>query len=133
MKRPLILAILGVLIIAGILAGIKALQIGRMIDQGKQFVPPPETVTTYRVQPQQWDARLGAVGSLSAVQGVTVSAETPGKIVAIAFQSGSRHQTAHRACPWACQRVSGHHGPRPVAGQHARLAPGRHRCRFASA
>ncbi len=89
MKKRIALAILGVLLAAGLLAGIKALQIGKMIDQGKQFVPPPETVTAYRVQPQQWDAQLDAVGSLSAVQGVTISAESPGKVVTIAFQAGS--------------------------------------------
>lgn len=88
MKKRIVLALLGVLIVAGLLAGIKALQIGKMIDQGKKFVPPAETVTTYQVQPQQWDAQLNAVGSLTAVQGVTVAAETPGKIVAIAFQPG---------------------------------------------
>lgn len=89
MKKRIVLAVLGVLIVAGLLAGIKALQIGKMIDQGKAFVPPPETVTVYQVQPQAWGAELTAVGSLTAVQGVTVSAETPGKVVAIAFQAGS--------------------------------------------
>jgi membrane fusion protein (multidrug efflux system) len=89
MKKRIVLALLGVLIVAGLLAGIKALQIGKMIDQGEKFVPPAETVTTYKVQPQQWDAQLNAVGSLTAVQGVTVAAETPGKIVAIAFQPGN--------------------------------------------
>ncbi len=89
MKKRIVLAVLGVLLVAGLLAGIKALQIGKMIDQGKQFVPPPETVTTYQVQPQTWDARLGAVASMTAVQGVTVAAELPGKVVAIAFQPGS--------------------------------------------
>ncbi|NJC88387.1 MAG: efflux RND transporter periplasmic adaptor subunit [Desulfuromonas sp.] len=89
MKKRIALAILGVLIIAGILAGIKALQIGKMIDQGKAFVPPPETVTAIAVQPQTWIGELSAVGSVTAVQGVTVSAENPGKIVEIAFAPGS--------------------------------------------
>ncbi len=89
MKKRIALAIVGLLIVVGLLAGIKFLQIGKMIDQGKKFVPPAETVTTYQVQPQQWDAQLNAVGSLAAVQGVTVSAEVPGKVVAIAFQSGA--------------------------------------------
>lgn len=89
MKKRIAFAILGVLIVAGILAGLKALQIGKMIDQGKAFVPPTETVTAYQVQSQAWTGELAAVGSLTAVQGVTVSAEAPGKIVAIAFQPGS--------------------------------------------
>ncbi len=89
MKKRIVLAILGVLIVAGILAGINVLQIGKKIDQGQSFVPPPETVTAYQVQPQSWVSELAAVGSMTAVQGVTISAESPGKIVAIAFQPGN--------------------------------------------
>ena len=33
MKKKIFLALIGVLVIAGILAGIKALQISRMVDQ----------------------------------------------------------------------------------------------------
>jgi len=87
MKKYLI-AILGILLIAGLLGGIKALQIGKMIDQGKAFVPPPETVTTAVAQAQTWETTLSAVGSLRAVQGVTVAAELPGKVVEIAFAAG---------------------------------------------
>jgi membrane fusion protein (multidrug efflux system) len=89
MKKRIVLALLGVLLVAGLLAGIKALQIGKMIDQGKAFIPPAETVTSFQVQPQSWTSELAAVGSLTAVQGVTIAAEAPGKIVAIAFQPGS--------------------------------------------
>jgi membrane fusion protein (multidrug efflux system) len=93
MKKRVVFAVLGVLLVAGLLAGIKALQIGTMIDQGKRFVPPPETVTVYEAQTQSWDTRLSAVGSLTAVQGVTIAAEAPGKVVAIAFRAGSRVRT----------------------------------------
>lgn len=89
MKKRIFLAILGLVIIVGILAGIKALQIGAMIDQGKKFVPPPETVTTAKVNPDSWENALTAVGTLTAVQGVDVSAELAGKVVQIAFESGS--------------------------------------------
>jgi membrane fusion protein (multidrug efflux system) len=89
MKKRIVLALLGVLIVAGLLTGIKALQIGKMIDQGKAFIPPAETVTSFRVEKQSWTSELAAIGSLAAVQGVTVAAESPGKIVAIAFQPGS--------------------------------------------
>ena len=36
-----------------------------------------------------WEQRLTAVGSLEAVQGVTVSAETGGRVSRIAFESGA--------------------------------------------
>jgi membrane fusion protein, multidrug efflux system len=89
MKKRIIFAILGLVIVIAILAGIKALQIGAMIDQGKKFVPPPETVTTAIVKADSWENALTAVGTLTAVQGVNVSAELAGKVVKIAFDSGA--------------------------------------------
>jgi membrane fusion protein (multidrug efflux system) len=63
-----------------------------MIAIGSQFVPPPETVTTAVVQSETWEETITAVGSLEAVQGVTVAAEMSGRVVRIAFQAGSRVQ-----------------------------------------
>ncbi|MEJ2197791.1 MAG: efflux RND transporter periplasmic adaptor subunit [Desulfuromonadales bacterium] len=71
-------------------AGIKALQISRMMDKSAQFRPPPEPVTTVEVTENSWESLLSAVGSLAAVQGVTVAAELPGKVVHIAFQPGMK-------------------------------------------
>src|SRR5512136_1456797 len=89
MKKRIIFAILGLVIVIAILAGIKFLQIRAMIDQGKKFVPPPETVTTATVKADSWENALTAVGTLTAVQGVNVSAELSGKVVKIAFESGT--------------------------------------------
>jgi membrane fusion protein (multidrug efflux system) len=89
MKKRIFLTALALIVLAGILAGIKALQIGRMIDAGAQFVPPLETVTTTEVRAESWESLLTAVGSLTAVQGVTVAAELPGKVAQIAFEPGS--------------------------------------------
>jgi membrane fusion protein (multidrug efflux system) len=52
--------------------------------------PPPETVTTAVVRRQTWESLLPAVGSLQAVQGVTVEAELAGKVVQIAFEPGTK-------------------------------------------
>jgi membrane fusion protein, multidrug efflux system len=90
MKKTLILTIIGLFIIVAILAGIKALQIRAMIDKGKQFAPPPEIVTSSPVTSESWESLLTAVGSLDAVQGVTLTAEVTGKVVEVAFQAGSR-------------------------------------------
>jgi membrane fusion protein (multidrug efflux system) len=87
-KRYLLLAILLLLIVGAVLGGIKGLQIDRMIAHGKQMVPPPEAVTTAPATLQSWESLIAAVGSLSAVQGVTVSAELTGKVVQIAFTPG---------------------------------------------
>ena len=90
MKKSLILAILGLLVLVGVLVGIKGLQIDRMIAQGKQFVPPPEPVTTAVAHPEAWESLLTSVGSLEAVQGVIITAELTGKVVDIAFEPGAR-------------------------------------------
>ena len=89
MKKRIILALVGLVILIVILGSIKALQIGAMIDQGKKFVPPPETVTSTTVKADSWETALTAVGTLNAVQGVTVAAELAGKVVNIAFEAGS--------------------------------------------
>ncbi len=90
MKKKIFLTFLGLLIVVGILAGIKTLQIRAMIAQGKKFVPPPEIVTSAAVTADSWETLLFSVGSLEAVQGVTVTAEMTGKVVEIAFTAGAR-------------------------------------------
>jgi membrane fusion protein, multidrug efflux system len=90
MKKKVIFAAIGVLALILVLGGIKALQIQRMMEAGAQFMPPPETVTTAKVRSETWEPRLQAVGSLAAVQGVTVSAEQTGKVTRIAFAPGAK-------------------------------------------
>lgn len=89
MKKRIIFVVLGLLVVIAILAAVKGLQIGKMIKQGKSFVPPPETVTSAVVKADSWTSDLTAVGSLTAVQGVTVSADLAGKVVKIAFEAGT--------------------------------------------
>ena len=88
MVKKILLTCAVLLVIIGVPAGIKALQIGHLIAQG-QPPPPSETITTAKVISSQWQPFIGAVGSLAAVQGVTVSAELDGKIVQVAFEAGS--------------------------------------------
>jgi membrane fusion protein (multidrug efflux system) len=88
-KKRIILALIGLVILIVILGAIKALQIRAMVDKGKKFVPPPETVTSTIVKADSWETALTAVGTLNAVQGVTVAAELPGKVVNIAFEAGN--------------------------------------------
>lgn len=78
--------------VIGVLAGIKALQIGKMIVHGEQYVPPPQPVNTAAVHRESWQSLLTSVGSLEAVQGVMVTAELTGKVVHIAFESGTMVQ-----------------------------------------
>ncbi len=92
MKKRVIFTIVGLLVLIGFLGSIKGLQISRMIAYGKQFVPPPETVTTFEVHPDLWESLLTSVGSLEAVQGVMVTAELKGKVEKIAFDPGAMVQ-----------------------------------------
>jgi len=89
MKKRVMFAIIGLLVVIAALAGVKAMQIHAMIDQGKKFVPPPETVTSALVKADTWETALTAVGTLNAVQGVTVAAEMAGKVVKIEFEPGT--------------------------------------------
>ena len=90
MKKRILLVLLGLVILIGVLSAIKVLQIRAMIAQGKNFVPPPETVTTAVAKAESWEMALTAVGTLTAVQGVTVAAELPGKVVSIDFEPGAK-------------------------------------------
>lgn len=89
MKKRILFSILGLLLVLGILAGIKGLQISTMMANNSSFTPPPETVTTAQARPESWETTLPAVGSLEAVQGVTVAAELPGKVTRIDFTPGA--------------------------------------------
>ncbi|MBN1378801.1 MAG: efflux RND transporter periplasmic adaptor subunit [Gammaproteobacteria bacterium] len=88
-EKPVVVAGIALLVVILLLAGVKGLQIITMIAAGKSFTPPPETVTTTRVQLQAWEKTLSSVGSLTAVNGVTISAEQNGNIERIAFTPGS--------------------------------------------
>lgn len=88
MKKRIFLTLALLLLLTGILAGIKVLQIRRMMGQGALYTPPPVKVTATSVQKATWETLLSAVGSLEAVQGVTVAADLAGKITRVAFQSG---------------------------------------------
>ncbi|MDO8542780.1 MAG: efflux RND transporter periplasmic adaptor subunit [Opitutaceae bacterium] len=77
------------LIIAGPLMLVKRGQFKSMADAGAGVVMLPTTVTAAPAKAESWEDTLNATGSVAAVQGVTVGAEVPGKIVKLAFESGT--------------------------------------------
>jgi len=93
MIKKILLAVLLVAVVAGALVGIKALQIRKMIAQGESVVMPPAVISTANATSASWETVLRAVGSVTPVQGVTLTAETPGKVVRIDFDSGDRVET----------------------------------------
>lgn len=87
--KPLLIATAIVLVVAGSVAGVKALQIGRLIASGKEEGgPPPETVSTAVVASDRWERSVESVGSLRAVQGADLSTESAGVITKIHFENG---------------------------------------------
>jgi membrane fusion protein (multidrug efflux system) len=89
-KRNLLVGA-GLLVIVGILAGIKVAQIGKLMAMGKamqQSGPPPEAVGSAVAQSQTWEATVRAVGSISGLRNVAVSNEVPGTVSKIKFESG---------------------------------------------
>jgi membrane fusion protein (multidrug efflux system) len=81
--------VLGLFALFLLIAGIKGLQFYTMIKAGKAMVLPPTTVTSAKVQKGDWVPMLTAVGSISPVQGATISAELAGTVSNIGFQSGT--------------------------------------------
>src|SRR5882672_2292735 len=87
-KRMFVMLTVTMLIVAG-LGFVKFKQIQTAIAQGAAFQPPPEAVTTVLAREEGWPATLSAIGTAAAVQGVTVSADLPGTVERIAFDSGN--------------------------------------------
>ncbi|HXE79269.1 MAG TPA: efflux RND transporter periplasmic adaptor subunit [Vicinamibacterales bacterium] len=86
-KRMLLMLAVTLLIVAG-LGFVKFRQIQAAIAEGAAYQPPPEAVTTIIAAEEAWPATLNAVGTVAAVQGVMVSADLPGIVERIEFQSG---------------------------------------------
>ena len=75
--------------VIGLLGFVKFRQIQEAMGQAAAFQPPPESVTTIVAEKDTWRSTLSAIGTMAAVQGVTVSADLPGIVESIAFESGA--------------------------------------------
>jgi membrane fusion protein, multidrug efflux system len=84
--RRMILAIVGVLVLIGIIAGIKVLMIMHMLAGMKP--PPPAVVSTARASYQQWQPQLHAVGSLRAARGSDLALDVAGLVTGVYVKSG---------------------------------------------
>ncbi|HKP02309.1 MAG TPA: efflux RND transporter periplasmic adaptor subunit [Chthoniobacterales bacterium] len=84
--RPLLSAIAGLLLIFAAVAGIKVLQIRKMMST--PMVMPPTTVSSAKVTEENWPPLFSSVGTISAVQGATVSAELAGTVAEVKFENG---------------------------------------------
>jgi membrane fusion protein (multidrug efflux system) len=88
MAKRMILMLAAMVALISVLGFVKFQQIQTAIAQGAAFQPPPEAITTIVAKEERWASTLNAVGSAAAVQGVTVSADLPGTVDRVAFDSG---------------------------------------------
>jgi membrane fusion protein, multidrug efflux system len=87
LKRMFFMLAVVIIIIAG-LGFVKYRQIQTAIAQGSSFAPPPDAVTTVVAKSETWPSTLNVIGTTAAIQGVTVSADLPGAVDKIHFESG---------------------------------------------
>jgi membrane fusion protein (multidrug efflux system) len=88
--KSLGVAAAGILGIVLLIGGMKGAQVYAMIESGKSFVPPPESISTFTVETQTWPNVFSALGTVEADEGVIISAEVAGKVQRIAFTSGAQ-------------------------------------------
>jgi len=88
MKKRMFLMLVAVAVFITAIGAVKYKQVKKAIAQNSSFQPPPEAVTTIVVGQEQWPVNLAEIGTVVAVHGVTVSADLPGIVDQIHFDSG---------------------------------------------
>lgn len=86
LKRILFTLGIAIVVIAGL--GFAKFEQVQAAIKAHTFTPPPTAVTTIVAKKEEWPSTIKAVGSAVAVQGVTVSADLPGIVESISFESG---------------------------------------------
>jgi len=93
MAKRMILMLGVTVVLLGGLGFMKFKQVEAAMQAGASFQPPPEAVTSIVAQRDQWAATMGVIGTMEAVHGVTVSADLPGVVERISFESGQSVST----------------------------------------
>ncbi|HLQ67512.1 MAG TPA: efflux RND transporter periplasmic adaptor subunit [Candidatus Limnocylindrales bacterium] len=93
MKRRMLVMLAVMVAFIAAIGVVKFLQIRAAMAQSASYQPPPEAVTTIVAREEKWPATLSAIGTVAAVHGVTVSADLPGIVETISFDSGRRVNT----------------------------------------
>lgn len=88
MAKRMILMLAVMLALVGGLGFVKFKQVEAAIEQGKNFKIPPTAVTTVVAKNEVWPSSFSVIGTAAAIEGVTVSADLPGTIDKIHFESG---------------------------------------------
>ena len=86
-KRMVLMLLVAGAVVAG-LGFVKYKQVQAAIAMGAHFAPPPTSVTTVIAKKETWPSSFTVVGTAAAIRGVTVSADLPGTVDKIHFESG---------------------------------------------
>ncbi|HST29936.1 MAG TPA: efflux RND transporter periplasmic adaptor subunit [Chthoniobacterales bacterium] len=86
LRGPVAMAIGGLVLLVVLLVGIKVMQISTMMSMPR--VMPPTTVSSAVVKEEDWAPVLSSVGSISPVQGATLSTDLAGTVAQVTFQNG---------------------------------------------
>src|SRR5580704_17144806 len=94
--KKFIVAFLLMFVVAGLiyfgLGYFKVNQIMGFVQLAKSgaFEPPPTAVTTTVAEKSQWQPTLETIGTVTAINGVTIITDLAGIVSKIAFESGSK-------------------------------------------
>lgn len=86
-KRMIITAII-LIVFFGLIFGFDGLRHYMMKKFFASYQPPPVTISSSKAKAEIWQPSIRAVGSLVAINGVNVTSQVAGQVIAIYFQSG---------------------------------------------
>ena len=89
MLKKLFFAGVAVTLLVAAIVYVKLEQFSAMGNAAAEMTLPPETVTAVALNEAHWEQFIAATASVSAVQGVTVSAEAEGRVTEILFKSAA--------------------------------------------
>lgn len=87
MAKRMILMLGVTVVLLTALGFVKFRQVESAVQAGA-FQPPPEAVTSIVAKREVWPSTMSVIGTMEAVHGVTVSADLPGTVARINFESG---------------------------------------------
>jgi len=88
MAKRMILMLLAMALFLAVIGLVKYRQFQAATSQSASYQPPPEAVTTIVAKQEPWEQTLGSIGTVTAINGVTVTADLPGVVEEIRFESG---------------------------------------------
>ena len=88
MAKRMVLMLVLTVVVLGALGFVKFKQVQTAVQAAASFAPPPEAVTSIVAKQELWPDSLSVIGSMEAVHGVVVSADLPGTVSKINFESG---------------------------------------------